>query len=201
MRAQHIIAVLILASALVGCSDNGGDTAVEPTAATSHNGAPEERADADVTPDGVTQKSVAPDATPSDHATGAEELAAGEVSAESVAALIAAAIDVTTVTITENNDPNNLFGRPNGYLAATVIKDSRVPDCGDDLGVICGATVEEWPDAEAAMARADYIATLQKDSPILGSEYHYLTGPILLRVSGELKPSEAQEYEAAVAGD
>ena len=170
MRALQLIAGLALAIVLVGCSNNDGDKADEPTAGTTSSGAPE--------------------------ASAAEE----EVSAESVTALIAAAVDVTTVPITEDNDPNNLLGRPNGYVAAIVIKDSRLADCGDDVGVDCGATVEEWPDAEAAKTRADYIAALQKDSPMLGSEYHYLDGPVLVRVSGELKPSEAKEYETAVLG-
>jgi len=170
MRAPQLIAGLALAAVLVGCSDNDGDKADEPTA-------------------GTTTSSGAPEAS---------EAAEEEVSAESVTALIAAAVDVTTVPITEDNDPNDLLGRPNGYVAAIVIKDSRLADCGDDLGVDCGATVEEWPDAEAAKARADYIASLQKDSPMLGSEYHYLDGPVLVRVSGELKPSEAKEYEAVV---
>lgn len=172
MRALKLIAGLALAAVLVGCSDNDGDEADKPTAGTSSTGAPE-----------------------------ASEAPEEEVSAESVAALIAAAVDVTTVPITEDNDPNDLLGRPNGYVAATVIKDSRLADCGDDLGVDCGATVEEWPDAEAAKVRADFIAALQKDSPILGSEYHYLNGPVLVRVSGELKPSEAKEYEAVVLGE
>lgn len=170
MRASPVIAGLALAALLVGCSDNDGDEAAEPTAGTTSNGAP-----------------------------GASE-AEATVSAESVAARIAAAVDVTAVPITEDNDPNDLLGRPNGYIAATVLKDSRLADCGDDLGVDCGATVEEWPDAEAVKVRADFIAGLQKDSPLLGSEYHYLDGPVLVRVSGELKPSEAEGYEAVVLG-
>ncbi len=169
MRALQLVAGLAFAAVLVGCSNNDGDKADEPGAGTTSSGAPEAGAAAE-----------------------------DEVSAESVTALITAAIDVTTVPITEDNDPNNLLGRPNGYVAATVIKDSRLADCGDDIGVDCGATVEEWPDAEAAKTRADYIAALQKDSPMLGSEYHYLDGPVLIRVSGELKPSEAKEYEAVV---
>lgn len=102
------------------------------------------------------------------------------------------------VEITEDNDPNELLGRPNGYVAAVVLKDPRIDDCGSDLGVDCGATIEEWPDAKAAKKRADYISDLQEDSPMLGSEYHYLDGPVLVRVSGDLKPSEAEEYEAAL---
>ena len=117
--------------------------------------------------------------------------------AESVTDSIAAEIGVEQVEITEDNDPNDLIGRPNGYVAAVVLKDPRA-ECADGIGIECGATVEEWPDADAAEARADYISTLQADSPFLGSEYHYLVGPVLVRVTGELKPSEAEEYESAV---
>ena len=101
------------------------------------------------------------------------------------------------VTITEDNDPNNKIGRPNGYVSAAVIYDSGVVDCGDDLGVDCGATVEVWPSADAAKERSEYIQGLQKNSPILGTEYNYLNGAALLRVSGNIKPTVAEEYESA----
>lgn len=118
--------------------------------------------------------------------------------AASVAETIAASVDVRTVTITEDNDPNDLIGRPNGYVAAVVLKDGRVADCGSDLGVDCGATLEEWPDAAAAKKRSDYIQDILAGSSMLGSEYHYFVGAVLVRVTGELKPSQAAEYEAAV---
>ena len=101
------------------------------------------------------------------------------------------------VEITEDNDPNNLIGRPNGYEAAVVIKDDRLDDCGDDLGVSCGATIEEFEDADEAEERSDYIQDILEAAPIMGSEYHYLDGNLLLRVTGELKPSDAEKYEAA----
>lgn len=103
-----------------------------------------------------------------------------------------------TVTLTEDNDPNDLIGRPNGYEAATVFYDERVK-CQDGLGVTCGATLEVWPDDQAAQARADYIAGIQKEASFLGTEYHYVDGNELLRVSGDLKPSEAEAYEEAFA--
>lgn len=99
-----------------------------------------------------------------------------------------------TVTLTEDSDPNELLGRPNGYEAATVLYDSRA-EC-DELGVDCGATLETWPNADAAQERADYIDSLGA----IANEYDYVDGPYVLRVTGELKPSEAAEYEAAFAG-
>lgn len=103
------------------------------------------------------------------------------------------------VTVTEDNDPNDKIGRPNGYTSAAVIYDSTVADCGDDLGVDCGATIEVFATPEAAKERSEYIQGLQKDAPMLGSEYNYLNGPALLRVSGDIKPTVAAEYEAAFA--
>lgn len=121
-----------------------------------------------------------------------------DTTADSVAALIEKAVDVEAITIDEDNDPNDLIGRPNGYDAAVVLKDPRVEDCGSDLGVDCGATIEEWDDADAAENRSEYIKGLQSGSSIFGSEYHYLVGNVLVRVTGELKPSEAEEYEEAL---
>lgn len=102
------------------------------------------------------------------------------------------------VTVTEDNDPNDKIGRPNGYVSAAVIYDSGA-DCGEDLGVDCGATVEVWPSADDAKARSDYIQGILKDAPILGSEYNYLEGAALLRVTGGIKPTVAKEYQDALA--
>jgi hypothetical protein len=170
MRAFSALAGLALAAALVGCSDDGGGDAKESPAPTTSQ---------------ATEETSTPEEEP--------------VTAESVAQRIKAAVDVTAVTITEDNDPNALIGRPNGYVAAVVLKDHRTP-C-DELGVECGATVEEWPNAAAAEARSSYIQSIQKEAPVLGREYHYLDGAVLVRVWGDLKPSEAAEYETAVKSE
>lgn len=99
-----------------------------------------------------------------------------------------------TVTITEDNDPNDKIGRDGGYVAGAVLYDSRT-SC-DSLGVECGATIEEWPDADSAQERLDYIKSLGA----IANEYGYRDGSLVLRVTGELKPSQAAEYEAAFAG-
>ncbi len=170
MRALSALAGLALAAALVGCSDDGGGGAEESPAPTTSQ---------------ATEETSTPEEEP--------------VTAESVAQRIKAAVDVTAVTITEDNDPNDLIGRPNGYVEAVVLKDHRTP-C-EELGVECGATVEEWPNAAAAEERSSYIQSIQKESPALGSEYHYLDGAVLVRVWGDLKPSEAAEYEMAVKSE
>lgn len=110
--------------------------------------------------------------------------------------LPAAISEISTVTrITEDNDPNDMIGRPNGYLDGAVFADSRLT-C-DELGASCGATLEDWGTEEAARERSVYIQGILKDSPMLGSEYNYIVGGLLLRVSGELTPTDAKAYEAA----
>lgn len=101
-------------------------------------------------------------------------------------------------TITEDNDPNDLIGRPNGYESAAVLFDSSV-EC-DELGSDCGAVIEVFPAAEEAQARSDYIQGVLKDNPMFGTEWHSVRGTALLRVSGEIKPSVANGYTAAFEG-
>jgi len=108
--------------------------------------------------------------------------------------------NVTEVrVITEENDPNDLIRRPNGYTSAAVLVDSRIelPCDKKEPSANCGATVEVWKSHEDAKRRSDYIQTIQKEASILGSEYNYLDGPVLLRVNGELTPTVAKRYEAA----
>lgn len=102
-----------------------------------------------------------------------------------------------TVTITEDNDPNDSIGRPGSYTESVAIYDSRADCASDELSVDCGAKIEVFSSRDEASARKNYIQQSLKDNPILGSEYDYVLGSTLLRVSGTLKPSEAKQYEAA----
>lgn len=117
--------------------------------------------------------------------------------AESIKATIPEVAEL--IEITEDNDPNSLIGRPNGYVAASVLVDSRLPRC-TDLGADCGVMIEQWPDQATAQNRKDYIQSVLKPMPMLGQEWNTVEGDLLLRVSGELKPSEAKAYETAFAG-
>jgi hypothetical protein len=123
-----------------------------------------------------------------------------QATAQTAAEAIKAAIpEVTLITITGDNDANNMIGRTSGYVAATVIVDPRAGDECDKTkpGIICGAGVEQWPDAAAAQQRADYLKTVLSAALILGTEYATLRGNLLLRVSGKLNPSVADQYKAA----
>lgn len=49
----------------------------------------------------------------------------------------------------------------------------------------------------AAQARETYIQGILKADPMLGAEYDYVVGDVLVRVSQYLTPAQAQAYQAA----
>jgi hypothetical protein len=63
-----------------------------------------------------------------------------------------------------------------------------------------GGSIESYPDATGALARAEYIQRTFKAAPVLGGEYDYVVGPNVLRLSRILTPSQAKAY-AEVAGN
>lgn len=131
-----------------------------------------------------------------------EETRAPEIDAAGIAEILAAAVpSVEQVTvITEENDPNDLIGRPNGYASAAVLSDEGGDRSDPQPGVGWGATVEVFEDEASAQQRSDYIQGILEEAPMFGTEYHYLNGIALLRVSGELVPSVAAQYEGPFMG-
>lgn len=106
---------------------------------------------------------------------------------------LAAAIGLGEVTVwTAATDENNLLGRPGGYTSAATIVDKRIP-CTDPA-TDCGATIEVFATADQALARSQYIQSILSGGGILGTEYHTLVGPALLRVTGTLTPDQAKVY-------
>lgn len=105
------------------------------------------------------------------------------------------------IVYTAATDPNHLLGRPNGYTSKCAWVDSRVPTSdtsGDPAGdVDFGGSVEVFPTAAGAKARAKEILTDEKAEPILGSEYDYLAGGVLVRISQYLTPTQAASYGKA----
>jgi hypothetical protein len=98
----------------------------------------------------------------------------------------------------ENTDPNDLLGRPTGYTGRASFDLAAGDKAGEKYGVDRGGVVEVWPTAAAAKKRADYIQGALADNPILGSEWDYLNGAVLVRITGKVKPSEANRFRAAV---
>lgn len=108
------------------------------------------------------------------------------------------------IVYTAATDPNHLLGRPTGYTSKCAWVDSRVPatdataSSTGDIGN--GGSVEVFPSAARAKARAKYIFTIDSAAPILGSEYDYLAGKVLVRVSQYLIPAQAATYAKVVHG-
>lgn len=176
-NTSTVVGVLAGSLLLSACGSGDSSAPSSPAASSATSSAPS-----------TTAASTSPAATPT----------ALPVAAE-VADSIKQPSTTKIVAITEDNDPNNLIGRPNGYVSAAVIYDSNAT-C-TDIGVDCGATVEVWQDEASAKTRSEYIQSILKASPILGSEFHTLDGPVLLRVDGkQLKPSLAKKYAAALTG-
>lgn len=91
-----------------------------------------------------------------------------------VAQLREAGLPIEDVTVyNERTDPNDLLGRPNGYVAKASWRDSRVRERFDrkQLDVEYGGSVEVFESEAEAERRAEYIDTLQEEGgPIFGSE-------------------------------
>ncbi|CEI25144.1 Putative uncharacterized protein [Propionibacterium freudenreichii] len=108
----------------------------------------------------------------------------------------------TTYALTEDNDANNLLGRSNGYSSAAVgvIASLDASQCdAAKPGVDCGFTIEVWPNDAAAIQRGQHIQSM-KTGGALGTEYDYAKGGVLLRVSGEVKPSQATQLNGRFGG-
>lgn len=108
-------------------------------------------------------------------------------------------LPVTHVVVyTAATDPNNRLGRPGQYLSAAHWQDPRVRD-QDPTDTDGGGTVEVFADPARAQARAAYIQSI-KTGGLLGTEYDYLNGAILVRISGVLTPGQAGAYGNASGG-
>lgn len=98
--------------------------------------------------------------------------------------------------VDEKTDSNKLLGRPHQYTEKAMWKDARTGETGEP-SLETGGTVELFANEEDAKTRFDYVDKLSA-TPML-AEYHYLRGPVLVRLSKDLSPSQAKEYEAALA--
>ncbi|MFG3018902.1 hypothetical protein ACGFZQ_10190 [Streptomyces sp. NPDC048254] len=103
-------------------------------------------------------------------------------------------------TVTAENDPNHLLGRPNQYTSKVTFDDTRISAgdvSGTDKGdVERGGAIEVFGSAADAQARAKYIQSVTKSMPML-TEYDYVHGAALVRVSHYLTPKQAADYKTA----
>ena len=130
--------------------------------------------------------------------------AAPPQTAEQFVAALAATIPTVrpSIVYTAQTDPNELLGTPGSYTSKAAFTDSRInPATADDTevgSIELGGSVEVFAVDADARARKDYLEETLRGLPINVSEYSYLRGTVLLRVSRRLDPRQAAEYEAAL---
>ncbi|MER6224190.1 hypothetical protein ACWCYL_29890 [Streptomyces sp. 900105755] len=105
-------------------------------------------------------------------------------------------------TVTSDNDPNHLLGRPNQYTSKITFDDTRISAddvSGTDKGdVDRGGAIEVFGSPADAQARAKYLQSVTKSLPML-SEYDYVHGAVLVRLSHYLTPKQAADYKTATS--
>lgn len=117
-----------------------------------------------------------------------------------LAKLTAAGLPISNTAVQdENTDPNNLIGRPNEYTSRASFDVPGGDTGGDRYSVDRGGVIEVFRATADASTRVAYIQGLLKKSPILGTEYDYQAGPVLVRIAGKVKPSVAAKFQQALA--
>jgi hypothetical protein len=117
-------------------------------------------------------------------------------------ALKAHGLPVQAITVYDGNtDPNHILGRPGGYtskidFADPAVKKNGPAGGGKDVGR--GGSIEVFSDPADASKRGAYIQTITQNMQILGREYNFVSGAVLLRLSGDLPPSHAAKYAKAL---
>ena len=99
-----------------------------------------------------------------------------------------------TEIYTEETDPNELLGRPDSYTSKVNFADTRLEQ-GENL---TGGSIEVFAVQKDAETRKDYIESIFEAMPFM-SEYIYIKGTMLLRLSYSLTPEQAQEYNKIFA--
>lgn len=103
------------------------------------------------------------------------------------------------VTYDATTDPVHLLGRPGQYTASASfdLPDGDPTDTPGRIGR--GGVIEIWPTAAGAAVRSKFIQdALAAGAGALGTEYDYLAGPVLLRITGHLTPTLAAHYGKAL---
>lgn len=101
------------------------------------------------------------------------------------------------IAYTAETDPNELLGRPGGYLSKVNFYDTRLTRTSTDYSMEDGGSIEVYPDAAGAEGRMQYLRSLGQALP-LAVEYDFLAKNVLLRVSKRLLPEQAEEYQHAL---
>jgi hypothetical protein len=136
-----------------------------------------------------------------DDTGGASVDSSNPTAAEIVEELAGAGLPIEDVTIyDESTDPNELLGRPGQYTSKAGFSDARIgpdefgdePDPTEQIVI----DVEAFDSDEARDNRADYLDGFA-DNSLLGGWYQYVEGNAILRVTFDLTPDQAADYEDA----
>ncbi|MDP8929539.1 MAG: hypothetical protein M3O70_13450 [Actinomycetota bacterium] len=129
---------------------------------------------------------------------------APKTAGEFVEALRASGLPIGRVQVyTAESDPNSLLGRPGGYVHKANFHDTRIeldPEFRSEPNEVRasdGGSVEIFGDEAGARRRTEFLQTLSQNLPMAG-EYTYQSGTVVLRVSKELTPDQAAQYEQAL---
>ncbi|MBV9026594.1 MAG: hypothetical protein JO362_22990 [Streptomycetaceae bacterium] len=145
---------------------------------------------------------VAPQST-AGMATPAAQTAPSNLDATAAFKLLSASVPTAkmTGTVTAANDPNSLLGRPHEYTSKITFSDSRIPASDTQFAglgdVDLGGAIEAFANAQDATTREQYLQAITAKMSMF-SEYDYVHGTVLIRVSHYLTPDQAKEYETAV---
>lgn len=98
-------------------------------------------------------------------------------------------------------DPNGLLGRPGQYTGKVTFTDTRLapaPVGAEAIDVDVGGDIEVFDDPEAQAARVEYLAGFADNPGPIGGWYQYEVGNAVVRISFDLTPDQAAEYESAL---
>jgi hypothetical protein len=101
-------------------------------------------------------------------------------------------------TYTAANDPNHLLGRQAGYSSKVSLQDKRVSKVANFLkgsSTDGGAAIECYPGGTGATNRLKTLKGFQ--GTLLGDGYDYVSGGCVLRLSTDLTPTQARQYQRA----
>jgi hypothetical protein len=93
-----------------------------------------------------------------------------------------------------SSDPNKLLGRPGQYTGKANFHDRRLS--GREFTVDNGGSVETFANTTNAQIRYRYIHAISTASSLF-AEWNYVEGTVVLRLSHELTPRQAKQYERA----
>ena len=92
----------------------------------------------------------------------------------------------------ENTDENKLLGRPNQYISKVNFADTRLEQF--DPASPNGGTIEVFTSASDLNRRKAHNEMVMEKYPIF-TEYLFVHGKYIMRLSKDLSPEQAKEYE------